>query len=206
LREPEAVSAAGLETWVGDGAVALDLREPEAFAGAHVPGSLNVALGSSFPTWAGTVLPEGARVVLVTDDPTDVPEATWELLRIGYEPPVAWLAGGVRTWRTSAKPFARLASISAAELRDRRQDYVVLDVRQPAEWSAGRIAGSQLLTGAELPARLDEVPRDRPVAVLCGSGFRSSVAASLLQASGHEVVNVLGGISAWRKAGLPLER
>lgn len=77
------------------GALVLDTRAPEAFGGSHLPGALNVGLGPAFATWAGTVLPEAAGVVLVLDRSDDVWEVSWQLLRIGYPPPLGWLAGGM---------------------------------------------------------------------------------------------------------------
>jgi hydroxyacylglutathione hydrolase len=186
-----------------DDVVVLDTRQPEAFGGAHIPGALNVGLGSSFPTWAGTVLPEGTRTLLVLDDPSRLPEVTWHLLRIGYPPPAGWLADGMFAWRTAAGPLERLEQITVHELAERLDDFSVLDVRQPAEWASGHIDGATFITGAELPDRLDEVP-DGPLAVICGSGFRSSVSASLLAAAGHDdVANVLGGMTAWTAAKRP---
>jgi hydroxyacylglutathione hydrolase len=80
----------------------------------------------------------------------------------------------------------------------------VLDVRQPAEWAEGHIEGATFITGAELPSRLGEVPEGGPLAVLCGTGLRSAVAASLLQRKGRRgLVNVLGGMTAWARAGYP---
>ncbi|MDX1659698.1 MAG: MBL fold metallo-hydrolase, partial [Nitriliruptorales bacterium] len=90
-----------IDALVADGAIVLDARQPEAFAGGHIPGALNVGLGSSFPTWAGTVLPEDAQTILVLEDPSRLLEATWELLRIGYDPPLGYLRDGMRTWRTT---------------------------------------------------------------------------------------------------------
>jgi hydroxyacylglutathione hydrolase len=82
------------------------------------------------------------------------------------------------------------------------QDLRVLDVRQPAEWAEGHIPDAQFITGAELPQRIEEVPRDELIAVICGTGYRSSASGSLLQHHGYErVVNVIGGMSAWRQAG-----
>lgn len=75
---------------------------------------------------------------------------------------------------------------------------------QPAEWAAGHVEGATYITGAELPQRSDEVPDDKPLAVICGSGYRTSVAASLLAARrDHPVLNVLSGMSAWDRAGYP---
>jgi hydroxyacylglutathione hydrolase len=191
-----------------NGALVLDCRSPEAFT-AHIPGALNVGLGSSFSTWAGTVLPPDVPVLLVLERPGDLWEVCWQLLRIGYELPRGWLADGMRAWRTAAMPISVLPQWTVWELqraREQQRKLFVLDVRQPQEWSAGHIPGAVHITGAELPARIGEVPRDRPVATICGSGYRSSVAASLLQAHGYrEVHNVLGGMTAWRVEQLGLE-
>ena len=191
------------------GALVLDTRAPEAFGGAHVPGALNVGLGSAFATWAGTVLPEQAQVLLVLDRPDDLWEATWQLLRIGYPAPAGWLRGGMTAWRTAARPVKATEQITVHELKARleRGEIDLLDVRQPDEWHRGHVPGARWITGAELPDRTDEVPDDRPVAVTCGSGYRSSVVAGLLAHRGHtDVVNVSGGMSAWTGAGYPTEQ
>jgi hydroxyacylglutathione hydrolase len=205
LADPPPLGVEDLERLRGGGAVLLDCRSPEAFS-AHIPGALNVGIGSSFATWAGSVLPAGRDVVLVLDRPDDLWEVCWQLLRIGYELPRGWLAGGMLAWRTAGKPIDVLPQWTVRELRramDRERDLLVLDVRQPAEWSSGHIPGAVHLTGADITSRADEVPQERPVAVICGSGFRSSVAASVLRARGHrEVYNVLGGMTGWEAEGL----
>ena len=188
-----------------DDTLVLDTRSPEAFASAHVPGAQNVGLGSSFATWAGTVVEPDQRILLVLDRPDDLMEATWQLLRIGYDRPVGWLAGGMFAYRTTGRDLDTLETTTAEDVRDEVADVHVLDVRQPDEWQAGHAPDAQFITGAELPRRLDEVPRDRRVVVVCGSGYRSSVSASLLARHGHDrVVNLLGGMRAWEGAGLPL--
>lgn len=204
LGEPPALKPDEFERRLGAGAVVLDTRAPDAFAGAHIPDALNVGLSTSFPTWAGTVLEDGADVLLVLDQPDDLWPAAWELLRIGYEPPAGWLAGGMQAWRTSGREVQGLRQISAHELHAllESDDVVVLDVRQPAEWASGHIEGAIFITGAELPARVDEIPHDASVAVACGSGYRSSVAASVLARAGvWDVSQLLGGMSAWDAAG-----
>jgi hydroxyacylglutathione hydrolase len=207
LREPPALDPDAVRRAAGDGAVVLDTRPPEAFGGGHIPGALNVGHGASFPTWAGTVLDEDAAVVVVLDAPSDLWLVTWDLLRIGYGPPVGWLAGGMRAWRTSALDLEQLPQITVHELRRRLAagEVDLLDVRQPVEWAGGHVDGATFITGGELPSRLDAVPRTgRPLAVACGSGYRSSVAASLLDARTElDVVNVLGGMTAWTAAGYP---
>lgn len=206
LHEPPALEPQAVKSAAQDGAVVLDTRSPEAFGGAHVPGALNVGQGAAFSTWAGTVLEEGARVVLVLDSPADLWSVTWDLLRIGYDPPVGWLAGGMMAWRTAAFDIERLAQITVHELRGKLEagEVNLLDVRQPAEWAAGHVDDATFITGGELPGRLDEVPDDKALAVTCGSGYRSSVSSSLLARSRNlDVLNVLGGMSAWKTAGYP---
>lgn len=208
LHEPPALQPQALTRAIQDGAVVLDTRSPEAFSGGHVPGALNVGRGAAFATWAGTVLDEGAGVVLVLDSPADLWSVTWDLLRIGYELPLGWLAGGIMAWRTAALDIERLPQITVHELRTKLEagEVNLLDVRQPGEWAAGHVEGATFITGAALPGRLDEVPDDKPLAVTCGSGYRSSVSSSLLargQEPTLEVLNVLGGMSAWKAAGYP---
>lgn len=207
LAEPPALLADEFERLSKDGAILLDCRSPEAFS-AHIPGAINVGLGSSFGTWAGTAVPEDTPILLILESKGDLWEVCWQLLRIGYSLPKGWLSGGMMGWRTAAKPIEILPQWTVWQLHERLEkepELTVLDVRQPGEWKAGHIEGARHITGAELPTRIDEVPDDRPVATICGSGFRSSVSASLLLHHGRKrTVNVLGGMTAWKAAGLPV--
>jgi hydroxyacylglutathione hydrolase len=206
LREPPALPPEEFDRARTEGAVVLDTRAPFAFAGGHIEGALNVGLGSAFPTWAGTVVDPEAHVLLVLDDPRDLWTVTWHLLRIGYSPPIGWLAGGMQAWGRSGRPFSPLGEVDVHRLRELAAagEVNVVDVRQPAEWTEGHIEGATFFTGAELPVRLEELPEGKPLAVICGSGYRSSVAASLLQARGRRAVTVPGGMGAWRAAGYPV--
>jgi hydroxyacylglutathione hydrolase len=205
LPEPPALRPEAFEELQHAGALVLDCRQPEAFT-VHIPGALNVGLGPSFATWAGTVLPADAAILLVLEEPGEVWEACWQLLRIGYDLPKGWLAGGMLAWRTAGKALAHLPQWTVWDLQqhlEQDRKLRVLDVRQPQEWSEGHIAEALFITGAELPARSEEVPKDQPVAVICGSGYRSSAMASLLQHRGHpRVMNIVGGMGGWRAAGL----
>ena len=207
VRDVAPLPAAEFERRMKDGAVVLDCRSPEAFGGGHIPGALNVGPGPQFPVWAGTVLPEAAPVLLVLDENARPMEVAWSLLRIGHELPRGSLRGGMLTWRSSGRPLARLPQWTAPELSAalaREPDLMLLDVRQPQEWTAGHVEGARHITAAALPERIAEIPSDRPVAVVCSSGYRSSVSASLLLRHGHRrVFNVLGGMSAWKHAGFP---
>jgi hydroxyacylglutathione hydrolase len=210
LADPPALNVKRFAEERDRGALVLDCRLPEAFGGAHIPRAYNVGLTSSFPTWAGSILPPDTPILLVLDWPSQLWEATWHLLRIGYDLPRGWLAEGMPGWRTSGGEIARIPQWTVSELDERQRsqrDLLILDVRQPGEWQAGHVPGVQHIPGAQLAERINEVPQDRPVAVYCGSGYRSSVATSVLRAKGHKhVFNVLGGFSAWQARGLPVER
>jgi hydroxyacylglutathione hydrolase len=207
LWEPPALVPSEFRRHREAGAIVVDTRSPEAFAGGHIPGALNVGLGSSFSTWAGTVLPEGARVLLVLDGPAQLWEAAWQLLRVGYDLPEGWLSGGMAAWRAVAGEMDLLPMLDVHELRGRIEGSTinVVDVRQPSEWAAGHIEGATFITGADLPARLDQVPNHSPVAFICSTGYRSTVAASLLAPMRPgRVLSVAGGMSAWTTSGYPI--
>jgi hydroxyacylglutathione hydrolase len=187
----------------------LDVRPKEAFAAAHIPGSINIPLGHNLPTWAGWVLPYDRPILIVPDDPADVPEVVTHLLRVGFDDVQGYLEGGLTEWETHGFELGRLETISVHELAarlDREETRpFVLDVRTDSEWEGGHIAGAHHIHGGTLEERYAEVPRDRPVAVVCGTGYRASIASSFLKREGYEdVANALGGMSAWKAAGLPV--
>src|SRR3989475_6484193 len=207
LWEPPPLVASELRRHRDSGAVVVDTRSPEAFGGGHIPGALNVGLGPSFATWAGTVLPGRARVLLVLDGPAQLWEAAWQLLRVGYDLPEGWLSGGMAAWRAVAGEMDTLPMLDVHELRGRIEAAAVhvVDVRQPAEWASGHIEGATFSPGAAPPAQLDQVPNHRPVAFICSTGYRSTVAASLLAPMRPgRVLSVAGGMSAWTTSGYPI--
>jgi len=209
LADPPPLGVDELERMRQDGAVVVDCRSPEAFA-AHITGAFNVGVGNSFPTWAGSVLPYDTPLILVLERADDLWEICWQLLRIGYQLPEGWLADGMFAWRTAGMPIEVLPQWTIWQLRrtlEKDGDVLVLDVRQPAEWAAGHIPGAVHISGAEITERAGEIPKERPVATICGSGYRSSVAASVLKRRGHkDVFNVLGGMTGWEAEALPVVR
>ncbi len=186
----------------------VDVRPKESFAAAHIPGSINIPLGHNLPTWAGWVLPYDRPTLIVPDDPADVPEVVTHLIRVGFDDVQGYLEGGVAEWETHGYELGRLDTISVHDLaaRLKRADRpFVLDVRTDREWDAGHVEGAHHIHGGTLEERFAEVPRDRPVAVVCGTGYRASIASSFLKREGYvDVSNVLGGMTAWKAAGLPV--
>jgi hydroxyacylglutathione hydrolase len=192
-----------------DDVVIVDTRSKEAFAAAHIPRSLNIPLGPNLASWAGWMLPYDRPLVIVTAAPADVAQVVTQLLRVGYDQIDGHLEDGIDGWQTMGFPLARIETISVDELDARLKQGAlrrpfVLDVRTDGEWDGGHIDGARHIHAGVLRDHLTEVPKERPVAVVCGSGYRGSVAASLLKHAGYEnVTNVLGGMTAWGAAGMP---
>ncbi|MBP1605602.1 MAG: fold metallo-hydrolase, partial [Acidobacteria bacterium] len=130
-------------------------------------------------------------------------------VRVGLDDVRGYLMGGIETWVRAGYPLAQTPQVSVsalAALLDRGDTLRILDVRDPAEWREGHIRGAIRVRCGELSKRLDEIPRDGgPIAIVCAAGYRSTVAASVLERAGFSsVINVTGGMNAWKQAGLPL--
>ena len=207
----------GLRRWsvkevhdrVCDKCLVLDVRSKEAFAAAHIPDAINIPFGPQLPTWAGWVLPYDRPIQLIVDHAAQVPEVVTHLIRVGFDEVQGYVQGGIDGWETSGFPLATLGTMSVHQLRDRLAQgtdrVTVLDVRTEKEWNAGHIDGAIHIHGGKLQERFADVPQSKPVAVICGSGYRASIAASFLKREGYaEVTNVVGGMSAWKAAGLPM--
>src|SRR5262249_44206841 len=132
-----------------------------------------------------------------------------QFLRVGFTRFAGCLRGGMDAWVTASLPVEGLAQLSVHELHNLLppRDVQFLDVRTPHEWDQGYVPGARYLFLGELPQRLKDLNGDKPVVVYCASGYRSSLAASLLQASGFSKVrNVPGGYTAWTAAGFPVDK
>jgi len=189
------------------GEIALDVRPMDEFAAGHVPGSVNVALGGQFASWAATVLGLAAHPVLIAETDAQIEEARLRLARVGIEELDGYLAGGVAAWKQSGQPLAIVAQISAQELEQRlgTGKVQVLDVRREPEWDAGHVKGAAWWPLDNFRVSPPEIDHKVPLAVHCKGGYRSMIAASLLQRAGfRNVINLIGGFDAWQQANLPI--
>jgi hydroxyacylglutathione hydrolase len=187
-------------------AVVIDLRHPEAFGGAHIPGSINIGAGPAFNFWAGWVVPYDRPILLVADDGCGIEEARRGLVRVGLDGMEGYLEDGIRSWLDSGFPQASLPQISIEELHARvAQNSFILDVRSAQEWQSGHIENARNIYAGEVTRHSKQLLTAGPMHVICASGYRSSIAASLLLREGFaEVVNVIGGMNAWSAAGFPV--
>ncbi len=187
-----------LQHAVKDDAVVIDVRAPGKFGAGHFPGSLNIGLGSpSFSTWSGFMVPGEKAIALVVGSAEDAKKARLELARIGFDNVLGYIKAD------ALSKTEKLPQMSVQQLKASLQNNgpLVLDVRTPTEWKSGHIESARHVPLSTFGKELPELPNDRPIAIICGSGYRSSIATSMLQARGHKVENVAGGMTAYAEVG-----
>jgi len=184
--------------------IIIDLRNQTDFGRGHIPGSVCIGGGRSFSTWASWMLPPETPLLLVGTSIHDIEQAVRGLVRVGLDNIAGHLTGGMKAWSKAGLPVAQHEVIPSSELQERiasGDQLTVLDVRTDREWDNGHIPGAHHVTLQELPARIDELKGSSPVVTVCGGGYRSAIAAGLLEQEGIEVLDQLGGMAAWNRAG-----
>jgi hydroxyacylglutathione hydrolase len=191
----------------GGKSLVLDTRHLLAFGGAHVPGALNIGASGHLSIWAGWMLAPERSLLLVLESDDDLSEVVGHLARTGFERFEGYLAGGMSGWENAGLPLQALPQrhvVDAAEA-SRRGALTLLDVRSPQEWQKGHAPDARHIFLPELRSRLGELPKALPIAAYCDSGYRASIAASLLQAEGFDVSNMPGSWQAWTACKLPVQ-
>jgi len=210
FKRPELLQADALEKKLAGKAIVVDTRKFAAYATGHVPGTINIPLNASFTTWAGWLVPYDRDFYLIVDDSgAGIDTAVRDLAMIGLDRISGYFdADVIDAWAGGERPLETVSQVTAQDLQASlgHNAVTLLDVRNQNEWDSGRIAGAQHITLGYLPDHLNDVPRDKPIVLLCAGGSRSAIGASVLKAHGFDnVINLTGGLGAWRKAGLPLE-
>ncbi len=188
-------------------AIVIDVRPVEAYMAAHVRGSISIAFRDAYAVWLGWLAPADAKLLFVSGDDAQMARVVDESLLVGYERFGGVLGGDARSWTNAGVPLAsaRLADPSAVR-RVLLDGALTLDVREPDEYGAGHIEGALHVPLGQLTARSGEVPRDRPIVAYCGHGERAATAVSLLERAGADaLLNLDGGIDAWRDAGYRIQ-
>jgi len=207
LAAPRSLSPRQFAELAAEGHSVVDIRDQLAFAGAHIKDAYALSIKGNFATFAGWVLPPEKPLLLVLENETDLNAALTGLRRVGLDNVVGFLAGGMTAWANAGMDADSLESISVPELR-RRLDagaVHVIDTRLRSEYDAGHIEGAVLIAAPDARDEHPALKPERSLAVICNTGNRSVLAASLLRQRGFKhVVNVIGGTTAWQAAGYPL--
>ncbi len=185
--------------------VIVDTRRPPAFAGSFIPDSLSLWMGgtSAYPGW---ILDYDQKILFVHERKSDMNTVATHFWRLGFDNLLGFLCPGITDWQERGKPISHLGTLSAPELKTRleRNEFLVVDVREPSEWKEGYIEGAERIFFGHLAGKAASLPRDKPLAVVCSVGQRSSTGASILNREGFkEVYNMLGGMTAWASLGYP---
>ncbi len=188
------------ESGIESGAIVLDTRSYDAFGGMHVPNALSIDLDGNFSIMAGWVVPPSKEILLVMGDSARVTEAVAALRRVGLDSIKGFLAGGMFAWARSGMPVNRVYQVSPCELQailDGGEDWKLVDTRSPAEFEAFRLKKAVNIPVADIRTRSGELVSTTPTLVMCGSGRRSILGASILLRNGiRTVFNLAGGLPA----------
>jgi hydroxyacylglutathione hydrolase len=186
--------------------VLVDVRTMLAFGGGHISGALNIGGTPILSIWAGWILDPEKPILLVMESDDDIEKIVRLFVRTGYTKFAGYLIGGMKAWDAEGFPLERIGQMSVHELNERKASLQILDVRSPGEWKKGRVPGAHHVFVPDLDTRIAEFDRNKPTAVYCGSGYRASIATSILKPLGFtDLWNVPGSWEAWKKAKLPVE-
>ena len=193
------------------GEIVVDLRDPATYGELHIAGAVNVWIESpQFAERVAGMVPSGASLLLLAQGPSDLDRAVQALSRVGIDEISGFLQWGMIEWRSEGFPVESVPQITVSELAEwleQGRDVAVIDVREHAEWIDGHIEGAIHVPMLEAVSRRAEVPANRPKAVLCAGGLRSSTAISALKRAGVQGwYNVTGGMTAWKRFGYPVVR
>lgn len=201
---PPALTAEDVRRASGE-ATLVDLRGVTAFLGGHLPGSLALS-ADMVPAFAGWLLDPQEDLVLIADDAAEAATAARHLARIGYDRVLGYLSTALTGWTAAALPFRSTPVVDvetvAGRVNEQPNGWTLLDVRGASEVAEGIIEGAETVYVGELPQQLERLDRERRTTVMCASGARATIAASLLLRAGFRDVEVfLGSMGAWRNAG-----
>ncbi|HUG66528.1 MAG TPA: rhodanese-like domain-containing protein [Pirellulaceae bacterium] len=187
----------------------VDTRHMLAFGGGHIPKAINIGSRPELSIWAGQMLDPDDRLLLIVEHDDQLEDVVRLFVRTGFVKFAGYLVGGMTAWANAGFPIVRLPQVHVRELKadsENGSHLQVLDVRSPEEFDKGHIPGAEHLFVADMRRRIDGLDKERPIATYCASGYRASLASSLMQSRGFKhVSNVPGSWEAWTQAGYPVE-
>lgn len=188
-------------------AFVIDTRDMQAFGNGHVEGAINIGLKPILSVWSGWLIDPDTPIYLVLDKDEDCEKVVNLLWRTGHTNFKGYLADGMEKWREAGKTLKQLPQLSVHVLNDHLNDYQLLDVRKDSEWQSGHIKNAKHIFIGTLSDNIDALDEAESYATYCASGYRASIASSLLQKHGFEnISNVMGSMKAWKAADYRIEK
>jgi hydroxyacylglutathione hydrolase len=186
--------------------VLVDVRSILAFGGGHIAGALNIPGSPILSIWAGWMLDPNEPVLLVLENDDDLEKTLRLFVRTGYTKFAGYLIGGMKAWDAAGFRHEEIGQMTVHELNKRSGELQIVDVRSPGEWKKGHVPGARHIFLPEVRKRMSELDAKKTTAVYCGSGYRASIATSIMKPKGFaQLWNVPGSWEAWKKAKLPIE-
>ncbi|MEM8910057.1 MAG: rhodanese-like domain-containing protein, partial [Bacteroidota bacterium] len=189
-------------------ALVLDVRDKTAFVEGFIPNSIFIGLDGSFAPWVGALIPDLKQAILVVTPPGRAKETVQRLARVGYDQTIGYLEGGFAAWQASGKEIDRIETIDVVALEQvyqKDQSLQLLDVRRLGEWTSAHVKGAQSFALCQINKQFPQLQRGTTYHLHCRSGYRSTIAASILKSRGFEqLVNVHGDFDAMAASSLPL--
>ncbi len=193
---------AELKNFINSGGVVVDLRDATSFGSAHIPKSINIGLSPKSPTWLGTVVDPEKEIVLIGNNLSEINTASTLFRRVGYDNIIGYMLG-INSWIMSGEDTGFLPQISIHSLKhvlEKYSNHHVIDVRSKEEWDSGHIKEAVHIPLEKFIDEDIDLEFKEHISVICGSGYRSNIAGSILKAKGYKnVYSVIGGMSAWIK-------
>ena len=188
----------------------LDTRAKDDFANAHIPGSIFIGLDGSFAPWVGALIPDMNQKIAFIAPEGKEKETITRLARVGYDNTIGYLEGGIKSWQEAGKDIATVESITPQELSKRLEsgeNRVLLDVRKPTEFLSHHPENSMNIPLDYFNLNMDKLDSDQGYFLMCRSGYRSLIAASILKARGiHDLVDVKDGFNGIKETSIPLTK
>lgn len=203
MSPPPSLALGDVQRAVDEGAYVLDSRDPGEYAAGHLIGSINIGLSGRYAEYTGGVIEPGSPIVLIIEPGSEL-EAKNRLARIGFDTVVGFLDDPVRMMAENPEkvvPSKRYDVSALAQVMADVEDLQLVDVRQPGETEGGTIEGAIEIPLTQLNQLIGTLDASKPTVVYCASGFRSSIAASVMEVAGFtDVADLLGGYGAWTAA------
>tara|TARA_Y100001968_G_scaffold280751_1_gene277532 strand:- start:4355 stop:5767 length:1413 start_codon:yes stop_codon:yes gene_type:complete len=189
-----------------EGALVLDTREADNYAKSHIPNSINIGLQGSFAPWVGEMIPDLETPILLITEVGKEEEAITRLSRVGYDNTQGYLADGMKSWEAAGKEVDTINRITAEELEQKmNQDIVIIDVRKKSEFDSEHIEGVVNVPLNQINQYLEKFPKEQEFVLHCAGGYRSMIAASILQQRGwSQLTDVIGGFKSIKETTIPV--
>ncbi|KAA3622229.1 MAG: MBL fold metallo-hydrolase [Flavobacterium sp.] len=190
------------------GAVILDVRTRDEFTSGHIPRSIYIGLDGNFAPWVGALISDVKQPILLVVSKGTEDEVITRLSRVGFDNTLGYLKGGFEAWRTAAKEYDTLTTISVQDFKEHYMNETgdrVFDVRKASEYNTEHLEGAINTPLDYLNDHIAEFPSEKIFFLYCQSGYRSVIAASILKSRGiHNLIDIAGGVDDMKKSGLPL--